>query len=276
VVSLASLPIDPINTSSTGLYYTYIPGGSWELDAILESQKYRQDSKMSKQNFPGVVAVGNDLNLSPLFNSTGLVGYWNFDERSGTIAYDKSGNNNNGTLVNGPIWAQGKVGGALQFNGANTCVNVGSKPMFDSLINNFSVIFWGYSNVSQTKRLVSKGYLNQWEFEFRSDNCLAMNYFDGVSNRFLANRYCGVPNNQWFFAAFIISEGALKVYYQGILVNTTVLPASLVQTNYGVLVGSYENICPSDGTFNGLIDDVRIYNRALSASEISALYNATK
>ncbi len=42
--------------------------------------------------------------------TTGLVGYWNFDEQTGTTASDSSGSGNNGTLVNGPTWTAGKVG----------------------------------------------------------------------------------------------------------------------------------------------------------------------
>jgi len=49
--------------------------------------------------------------------TTGLVGHWKFDEVSGTTATDSSGNNNAGTLTNGPTWTAGKIGGALSFDG---------------------------------------------------------------------------------------------------------------------------------------------------------------
>src|SRR3989344_4445776 len=52
--------------------------------------------------------------------TNGLIGYWNFDEGSGTIAEDSSGNGNTGTLVNGSTWTTGKVGsGAVSFDGVN-------------------------------------------------------------------------------------------------------------------------------------------------------------
>ena len=56
----------------------------------------------------------------------GLVGWWKFDEGSGTVAYDSSGNGNNGNLTNGPTWTTGKVGGALSFDGENDYVDVPS------------------------------------------------------------------------------------------------------------------------------------------------------
>src|SRR5690606_16490116 len=70
--TLATLPIDPINTTSTGLYYTYIPGGSFELNGIMESAKKRADTSLHKKNLPGVIAKGNDLALNPLYNTQGL------------------------------------------------------------------------------------------------------------------------------------------------------------------------------------------------------------
>jgi hypothetical protein len=82
-----------VNATSTGNYYTYTPGGSWELTALPESQKQRTaiQTKPFIQNMPGVIAYGSDFSLSPLFNSSGMVAYWNFDEGGGTTAGDASG-----------------------------------------------------------------------------------------------------------------------------------------------------------------------------------------
>src|SRR3989338_2141929 len=57
--------------------------------------------------------------------TTGLVGHWKFDEGTGLSAVDSSGNNNTGTLVNGPTWTTGKIGGALNFDGVDDYVNMG-------------------------------------------------------------------------------------------------------------------------------------------------------
>src|SRR5690349_3758443 len=109
----SSLPIDPVNSSSTA-YYTYTPGGSWELTAIPESGKYRVSQANS---LTGAIIAGSNLSLSPLFNSNGLVGYWKFDEGGGASTTDSSGNGNNGSWsgtqqgTNG-YYSQGKVGWA--------------------------------------------------------------------------------------------------------------------------------------------------------------------
>src|SRR5690349_16688012 len=57
-----------------------------------------------------------------------VVGYWKLDDGTGTVAADSSGQGNNGTLVNGPTWTAGKVGGALQFDGVNDVVDVPNSP----------------------------------------------------------------------------------------------------------------------------------------------------
>lgn len=72
--------------------------------------------------------------------TTGLVGHWKFDEGSGTTAADSSGNNNTGTLINGPTWTlapsnggDGKIGGAVSFDGITQYVNSGSNTILDNL-----------------------------------------------------------------------------------------------------------------------------------------------
>ncbi len=64
---IAKLPIDPINTTSSNQYYSYIPGGSWELNGVFESEKYRTDPKKSKEGLPGVISIGSNLSLNPFF-----------------------------------------------------------------------------------------------------------------------------------------------------------------------------------------------------------------
>ena len=59
----------------------------------------------------------------------GLVGWWKFDETNGTVAYDSSGNGNDGNLTNGPTWATGKIGGALSFDGVDDYIEVVVKKM---------------------------------------------------------------------------------------------------------------------------------------------------
>ncbi|MFA6994352.1 MAG: type II secretion system protein, partial [Candidatus Paceibacterota bacterium] len=84
VVSLSALPLDPVNTTSSGLYYTYMTGGSFELTALLESQTKHETAINDGGSLPGVYEVGSNLSLTPPTRDMGLVGYWPFDEATGT------------------------------------------------------------------------------------------------------------------------------------------------------------------------------------------------
>src|SRR5262245_59107499 len=85
-------------------------------------------------NFSSVRAQTADL-------TTGLVGYWTFDEGTGTVASDSSGHNNTGTLKNGPLWTTGKLNTALQFDGIDDYVEVANSPSL-SPTSAVSVSFW--------------------------------------------------------------------------------------------------------------------------------------
>ncbi|HEY5220830.1 MAG TPA: type II secretion system protein [Candidatus Paceibacterota bacterium] len=96
---IGSLPVDPTNQTSSGLFYAYNTNGTqFEVTADLESQKYKSQNGSAPQtnNFPEVISGGTPT-VSSLYNPSGLVGYWPLNEGSGTVAYDNSGNANNGT-----------------------------------------------------------------------------------------------------------------------------------------------------------------------------------
>ena len=69
----------------------------------------------------------------------GLVAYWSFDEGSGNIAYDASGNGNHGTLINGPKWTQGKIGQALSFDGVDDYVDT---PLLQNSVTEYTIEAW--------------------------------------------------------------------------------------------------------------------------------------
>ncbi|MGC9046550.1 MAG: LamG-like jellyroll fold domain-containing protein, partial [Minisyncoccia bacterium] len=83
----------------------------------------------------------NSLGSVTTWLDKGLVGYWSFDEGTGTIAYDSSGNSNNGTLINGPTWTTGKVGGALSFDGVDDYVEVPDSDSI-SITGDMTIVAW--------------------------------------------------------------------------------------------------------------------------------------
>jgi len=272
VVSLSSLPIDPQNTSSTGLYYTYVTGGSFQLASHFESAKYQ-----ATEGSDAMYTVGSNTTLAPFLS--GLVGYWPLNEGAGTIAYDRSGYGNNGTLVNGPTWISG-VHTSLQLSGINYSPYTNS---YVSLANveiptsSFSVSVWFYLNNDAMSLGFSNTILTENNgvslYQHGANDYL---YF-GYGPRFITwtptagswhNLICSVTNGgnstvNWQGQCY--GDGALKVLNQ----DGYFTAASLV--SIGQNSGSVYST-----SINGMVRDVRIYNRALSASEVQALYNATK
>jgi len=214
----------------------------------------------------------------------GLVGRWGFDEGTGTVTYDESGNGNNGTLINGPTWqstSSCKVGYCLGFNGSSTYVNMGTSTVFHFGANQpFTITLWFLKSGTGgiRPRLLSKRTGNIWYEVYLNDPngnyiqaSVAYNYSGGIYTNI---GQVPVNLNQWYFVAFVRNTNAGQVY---LYVNGQLQASSADATvNYPVddintpLMTSYT----TDSILNGLEDDIRIYNRALSASEIQQLYNS--
>ncbi|MFA5099170.1 MAG: LamG domain-containing protein, partial [Candidatus Paceibacterota bacterium] len=263
------------NTTSTGNYYTYITGGSWELTSSMESAKYKlggANDKTSKDggSYTGLYELGTNLTLLPLdYGDTSLVGYWKFDEGTGTTAYDASGHNKNGTLVNGPTWSTGKQGGAINFTLTEDYVSTPNINIDDKL----SIALWAKATDGASGRLIDKAWPENGSFLFyrASSNLdfgmknVAGTRIDAMSN---SNSF---PAGQWIFIVGTWDNSSANIFINAVKQEQSV--------NFNGSINRTDNLFIGGGSaatsFNGLIDDIRIYNRALSAAEIFALYSAT-
>ena len=231
--------------------------------------------------------------------TNGLVGYWTMDGRdikwgdTGTEVKDISGNNNHGA-VSGLTVASvtpGKLGQGLQFNGTSDYVSI---PDTDSLsFTNgsgtdlpYSISVWVYMrDITQTAGMVSK-----W---LSGDHCEYLLFIDSGTLRIQNYSWYSDPmigrsvslsasnQNKWIHitATYTGSEtnAGLALFVDGVRVDTT-------NTGWGTYTGTQNSDVPVrigafDGAanfLNGKIDDVRIYNRALSANEVADLYNIGK
>ncbi|HEY4525594.1 MAG TPA: LamG domain-containing protein, partial [Candidatus Paceibacterota bacterium] len=274
---LSRLPTDPINTSSTGSYYTYTMGGSWELTGAMESQKQADTETKDGGLDPARYETGSNLTLSPFVG--GMVGYWSFEEGSGSTVPDQSGMGNNGSWSgSGSHYAAGKVGGmAGQFSSATT--DYVEIPSAASLrpTSQVTVIGWFNPNALDNGALVGRtGNSSPNEVLFlqlyQANSSLRW-YINGT-----AENYGAPVAGQWqHFAAVYDGTAATKaVYLNGTLTSQVSQSGALNTSNsYPLRIGTYYYASPSN-LFSGKIDDVRMYNRALTAAEISAIYSATK
>jgi hypothetical protein len=195
-----------------------------------------------------------------------LVGYWPMDETSGSTVYDASKNNNNGTLIDGPTRTTGKMGGALSFNGTSQYVTI-SPPNPDSYV---SVSAW-----FKRQGVPTGGYhivfMQGTQIEISvpdSSGQIRTGVTTVTLGRQVFNSGSGLTDGNWHFLALTYDGSYLRAYIDG--------TKTLEQSVTGALqTGSATNIGYFPSYYaNGFIDDVRIYNRALSATEIKNLFNS--
>jgi len=221
------------------------------------------------------------ITIRPALN-LGLVGYWAMDEGYGNKAYDQSGNRNTGTVSGSPTWVDGKLGKALDFDGVDDYVNVGSNVGHEGA-SAVTVSLWAKFNTAQQ---AANEYLMGQEAA-------------GPSNTIVLAR-AGYPYERMAFMVYVTGTGAtaggvgaeiadtnwhhfvgtydgttVKLYIDTVVRgDTPALSGSIRTESSGLAIGAVGD--SGGGPTPGLIDEVRIYNRALSAEEIRRLYNLTK
>ena len=233
--------------------------------------------------------------ISRPMHSLGLVGYWSFDVgKGGTTAYDLSGSGNKGTLTNmdnAGAWVGGKIGNALEFDGSDDYVSVNAFNL--STTNAVALSFWMYKDNFTTPEAVT--------FELSTNQNL-------VTDGFLVDANSGAPcagyfqinvrgnatpdgNNTgcytrpsagaWHHYVAIFDKGKSSnesdLYIDGVLQTAVSRPNNADNTNNFGSEPLYMMSRAGTSVFDiGKIDEVRIYNRALSAEEIKLLYRMQK
>jgi outer membrane lipoprotein-sorting protein len=205
------------------------------------------------------------------FNTGKLVGWWKFDESTGTIASDSSGNGNNGALKGNPVWKPqgGKTGGAIELGGKGDYVEISNESAFD-ITGQITVSAWvNITDVPQEwTGIVTKG-----DSAWRLSTSFAKNIFHfGVSSRDYINGTTTVDSGQWHNVVCVYDGQKMSIYVDGKPdVISMPLTVPIGTNNFPVCIG--ENIELKGRCFHGLIDDVRIYDYALSENEVVELYN---
>jgi hypothetical protein len=205
----------------------------------------------------------------------GLVGYWSFEGKtvSGIRVFDASGNGNYGTMTNGPTLVNGKLGQAMQFDGRDDYVDAGDPADGDLDFGtaDFSGSFWLKTTANNSLYIISKrascGSVAMWNTGLNSDGSV---FFELANTDQQVSSVKSVNDNNWHHVSFVRIGAVKYLYIDGVLDSSAVGPNTPDVSNASTLTIG-KGICP--GTYGGLIDDVRIYNRALSADEIKRLYN---
>ncbi|MCP4543857.1 MAG: hypothetical protein GY832_42630 [Chloroflexi bacterium] len=211
------------------------------------------------------------------FPSEGLVAWWQLDESDGTTAQD-SWASNHGTLTNGPVWQPGggKIGGALAFDGVDDLVAVGNMDVAGG--NGLTIAFWfkadDFDNADA--RFVSKATDSSeqghyWMVSAFNGSALRFRLKAGGSTDTLMSGSGVIQAGEWVHVAATFDGAAMRIYMGGTAVASVDKTGNMATgTNVPAALGAQ----PQGGNeFDGLLDDVRIYNRALSQAEIGLLIN---
>ncbi len=199
------------------------------------------------------------------------IAHWKFDDGAGTVAADSSGNGNDGTLVGDPQWVAGILGGALDFDGDGDYVDCGSDAIF-SITDAFSLSVWinWRTPTVDWQTVIAKGD-NAWRLaKSGSSQAVDFGFDDGSRGWVSASTASDVPLGEWHHVAATLDTivGA-KIYLDGVLEGTNSNTGGITVGDYPVFIG--DNSQQTGRYWDGLIDDVQIYNQALSPLQVSAL-----
>lgn len=216
----------------------------------------------------------NNLNPPKTLGSTdGLVCYWNFNEGHGFIAHDSSGNGNNGHIYFA-TWTTGKCGKALQIKGPSS---IGIPSSFESAISTTYTISawikWYGPTGADCIIFDGRGGPSTGDgfdiYVHKGDNHLRL--WNNNNNGALVISKSTIPIRTWTFVVGVynLSSSSMSLYINGVIDNTNTTTLPFMPSGSAVIGNSHFEY---NAPFNGVVDEIRIYNRALSQTEITNLY----
>jgi hypothetical protein len=195
-----------------------------------------------------------------------LVGYWPFDEGSGKEAKDASGNGHDGELIDGAQWVQGKFEKALDFGAGGAYVVVPDDAALD-LADAVTVMSWFNLNeaIAGQRRMMSKNNSIFVIFDF--GNPLSLDFLTKPNNDFAESTTTDWAIGEWYHFAGTYDGDALRIYINGELEGEKNGVPPIDTSDLELWIGA-DDWQPGITTFPGIIDDVRIYSKALTQGEI--------
>jgi len=213
-----------------------------------------------KVNFADYAELAANWQTAP-----GLIGSWKFDEASGNISSDASGNGNDASLIGGPVKVAWDFGNGVNFNGTDQYVLIDNESFFD-ITDSITVACWIKKNDNdQTSCLISKSdsfklYIDQFS--------RGITFACGGIGRPLSSS-TDVCDNKWHHVAGVYDGSMMSIYIDGVLDSSKGAVGQIATNDYKVAIASDDNF--SEQKLQGVIDEARIYNQGLSAERIVAI-----
>jgi len=219
----------------------------------------------------------NSQNITMAPGMHGLVGYWKFDEGSGSAAKDSSWNNNTGT-ISGATWTSGHSESGLEFDGESGYVSI--TPTQDLSQNKMTISAWIKPNnfnrwggliyiyeSALSDYLIIRNDGNSLQLVIEDDDSLLVNVQTPSMNDMIG---------KWVHVSFVQDGTEWKYYQNGTEIELSGTNGDYCTNHLTVNKAWIGRSAWSEVYWNGTIDDVQIYNRALSETEIEALYDSNR
>ncbi len=206
-------------------------------------------------------------------DAAGLVLHYAFDDGAGMTAADSSGNGNTGTLDGDPTWISGVSGGALDFDGTRDYVDSGASLLNE--LTEFTIAFWVKGDLSIANNSGLVGQNDCVEYGANNSNNIHL-WSAGGGSVDLTWRYEGA--DEWHHLTAVGDGTALTIYLDG---KPAATGGSPIDANYGTSTYNL-NVAGGgifgavDNWFTGQLDEVYVYQRALSAAEVAGLAGRTE
>lgn len=209
----------------------------------------------------------------------GLIGWWTMDTNdmssTGATLYDKSGQNNNGT-VTGTTTSTGRIGQSRTFNGTSDTIIAADNASLRFGVGSFTLSAWIKTSNTNDRNIIDKyaatGGGGQYSMQISSNKlrCWTWNAAYGP----VQSSNTTITDNKWHHVLCSVSSDGttVTVYVDGAADGSNTATAKNSDSDSTFKIGS--NSTPT--YFTGSLDDVRIYNRALSAAEVAQLYSSAK
>jgi len=198
------------------------------------------------------------------------VAAYGFEEPTGNSVVDASGTGNGGTISNATRTTAGRIGSALTFNGTNSWVTVADAPSLD-LTTAMTIEAWVFptGNLTNWRNVIGKerpGGVAYYLYSRANNGRPAGGIVTGNSERTLFGT-AAIPVNAWTHLATTYDGTILRMYVNGVQVATRAQTGTIAVSASPLRLGGNS---PFGEFFAGRLDEVRIYNRVLTAQQITA------
>jgi hypothetical protein len=224
----------------------------------------------TNRNSEYVNVTVSDTNLGGAFIdwNRSLVGWWRFNGASDFTDYSSYGNN--GTNYGSNYTSAGKLGGARVFNGSSNYIDTNNDTLFRFGTSDFSISAWIKTNVTGYTKMAVGKYGGSGDDYWLGDSISGSGAVFSISGIYTVSSV-GVTDNNWHHLVGVRNGTNIYIYVDGVLSGNTTNSLSASPTG-NLRIGRFGSLSGYD--FNGTIDEVQIYKRALSTQEINASFNA--